>query len=328
MKALVYTGVKTLEYRTVDEPVVDDGCALVEVEAVGICGSDMHAWAGHDERRPAPLILGHEAAGTVRGGPLDGQRVTVNPLVTDGTSEWCLRGQDNLCPSRQIISMPPREGAFAERLAMPVDNLIAVPDHVAIEQAALAEPLACGWHAVDRAIRGLQQDHTTSRALVIGGGAIGLGAALCLRARGVADVVVAETNAIRHAAVKAEGFEVVDPREADLDNSFQIIIDGVGYAATRETACAAVRPGGVIAHIGLGQATGGLDVRRMTLQEITFIGTYTYSAQEFRDTCEALFKGDLGDLQWPEQRALAEGGQACDDIAAGVVAAPKVVLRP
>lgn len=328
MKALVYTVTKTLEYRDVDEPEVGEGCALVDIEAVGICGSDMHAWAGHDERRPAPLILGHEAAGTVRGGPLDGQRVTVNPLVTDGTSEWCQRGQDNLCPSRQIISMPPREGAFAERLAMPVDNLFAVPDHVSIEQAALAEPLACGWHAVDRAIRGLRQDHTTSRALVLGGGAIGLGAALCLRARGVREVVVAETNALRHPAVQAEGFDVVDPREADLDNAFQIVIDGVGYAATRATASAAARPGGVIAHIGLGEAEGGLDVRRMTLQEIAFIGTYTYSMQDFRDTCAALFAGDLGELKWPERRALADGGQACHDIASGVVAAPKIVLRP
>ena len=192
----------------------------------------------------------------------------------------------------------------------------------------MAEPLACGWHAVDRAIRGLQQDHTGVRALVLGGGAIGLGAALCLRARGVSDVVVAETNPLRHAAVVAEGFEVVDPREADLANAFQIVIDGVGYAATRETACAAVRPGGVIAHIGLGQATDGLDVRRMTLQEITFIGTYTYSSQDFVDTCNAIFAGQLGALTWPEERALSDGSAAFDDIAAGTVAAPKIVLRP
>jgi len=328
LKALVYTGVKTLEYLSVDEPVAADGSALIEVEAVGICGSDMHAWAGHDERRPAPLILGHEAAGTVRGGALDGRRVTVNPLVSCGRCEWCERGQDNLCPSRQIISMPPREGAFAEQLAMPASNLVEVPDHVPIEQAAMAEPLACGWHAVDRAIRGLQQEHASARALVLGGGAIGLGAALCLRARGVTDVVVAETNPLRHAAVEAEGFAVVDPREADLTNGFQIVIDGVGYAATRETASAAVRPGGVIAHIGLGQATDGLDIRRMTLQEITFIGTYTYSSQDFKDTCQAIFAGELGPLTWPEQRALADGGAAFNEIAAGTVAAPKVVLRP
>ncbi|MEM9604989.1 MAG: alcohol dehydrogenase catalytic domain-containing protein [Pseudomonadota bacterium] len=328
MKALVYTGVKTLEYQTVDDPVVDDGCALVEVEAVGICGSDMHAWAGHDARRPAPLILGHEAAGTVRGGALDGQRVTVNPLVTCGQCEWSLRGQDNLCEARQIISMPPREGAFAEQVAMPIGNLVVVPDHVSSERAALAEPIACGWHAVDRAIGALQQDHTQTRALVLGGGAIGLGAALCLRARGVPEVVVAETNPLRHPAVASAGFTVVDPREENLDNGFQLIIDGVGYAATRATATAAARPGGVIAHIGLGEATDGLDIRRMTLHEITFIGTYTYTMADFRATCAALFAGELGKLDWTEQRALADGGQACDDIAAGVVAAPKIVLRP
>ncbi len=328
MKALVYTGVKTLSYQAAEPPTVTGGSSLIEVEAVGICGSDMHAWAGHDERRPAPLILGHEAAGTVRGGPRDGQRVTVNPLVSCGDCEWCDRGQDNLCPDRQIISMPPRAGAFAEQLAMPDQNLVVVPGHVPIEKAALAEPLACGWHAVDRAIGSLQQEAVRARALVLGGGAIGLGAALCLRARGVASVTVAETNPLRHPAVSAEGFDVVDPREADLDNAFQIVIDGVGYAATRETACRAVRPGGVIAHIGLGQAADGLDVRRMTLQEITFIGTYTYSAQDFVNTCTALFAGELGSLEWPEQRPLADGAQAFADIASGVVAAPKIVLRP
>jgi L-gulonate 5-dehydrogenase len=88
---------------------------LLSVEAVGICGSDMHAFLGHDERRPAPLILGHEAAGRMA----DGTRVVVNPLVTCGDAPPAGTGRDNICANRQIISMPPREGAFAERLAMP-----------------------------------------------------------------------------------------------------------------------------------------------------------------------------------------------------------------
>ena len=78
MKALVYTDVEELTYRDVEKPRPIDDELLVEVKAVGICGSDMHAWKGHDERRPAPLILGHEVAGISSAG----QRVTVNPLVT------------------------------------------------------------------------------------------------------------------------------------------------------------------------------------------------------------------------------------------------------
>ena len=149
MKALVYTGAKALDYRAVADPAPGDGDALIRVAHVGICGSDMHAWAGHDERRPAPLILGHEAAGVTA----EGARVTVNPLVTCGVCADCRGGRENLCARRQIISMPPREGAFAERLAMPRGNLIAIPDAVLTRKAALTEPLACGWHAVRLARR-------------------------------------------------------------------------------------------------------------------------------------------------------------------------------
>ena len=84
----------------------------------------------------------------------------------------------------------------------------------------------------------------------------------------------------------------------------------------------------MILHIGLGEAAGGLDIRRMTLQEITFIGTYTYTAQDFRDTTEAIFDGRLGGLDWTEPRALADGATAFTDIREGRVDAPKIILYP
>jgi threonine dehydrogenase-like Zn-dependent dehydrogenase len=102
----------------------------------------------------------------------------------------------------------------------------------------------------------------------------------------------------------------------------------LGFAATRASASWAARPGGVIVHIGLGDADGGLDIRRMTLQEITFIGAYTYTPQDFRDTAAAIFDGRLGSLDWAEQRPLEDGATAFADILAGRAAAPKIVLRP
>ena len=323
MKALVYDGVETLGFRDVPDPVAAVGEHLIRVEAVGICGSDMHAYLGHDARRPAPLILGHEAAGTVTGGPMDGTRVTVNPLVTCGTCPACRSGRENLCPTRQIISMQPREGAFAQYISMPQSNLVTVPEAVPLAKAALAEPLAVSWHAVRLATEAL---HATSerRALVIGGGAIGLAAALALRAMHVADVTIVEPNDARRAFLAALGEQVV----AQADGLFPVVIDAVGYAATRATASASAAPGGVIAHVGLGEDSGGLDIRRMTLQEITFIGTYTYTAQDFRDTAQAIFEGRLGPLEWIEERALSEGAQAFAALRAGAVAAPKIVLNP
>ena len=119
MKALVYTGVETLSFKDVQDPVAGNGQVLVKIDSVGICGSDMHAFLGHDARRPAPLILGHEAAGVVIGGASDGLRVTLNPLAACGHCRACSEGRDNLCPDRQIISMPPREGGFAQYVAIP-----------------------------------------------------------------------------------------------------------------------------------------------------------------------------------------------------------------
>ena len=84
----------------------------------------------------------------------------------------------------------------------------------------------------------------------------------------------------------------------------------------------------MIAHVGLGEDAGGLDIRRLTLQEISFIGTYTYTAQDFRDTARAMFAGRLGPLDWVECRPLQDGARAFEDIRAGRAAAPKIILKP
>lgn len=324
MKALVYDGVETLGYRDVPDAAPAAGEQLIKVAAVGICGSDMHAYLGHDARRPAPLILGHEAAGVIVGGARDGARVTVNPLVTCMTCPACKAGRENLCPTRQIISMQPREGAFAQYIAVPDRNLVTVPDQVPLANAALAEPLAVSWHAARLALAALHpgMDRT---ALVIGGGAIGLAAALALQAMGVFDITITEPNATRRRFLTDTcGQNTV----AKAAGTFSIVIDAVGFAATRAIASEHVSAGGVIAHVGLGEDSGGIDVRRLTLQEVTFIGTYTYTAQDFRDTAAAIYDNRLGPLNWTETRKLADGAQAFKDIRAGTVAAPKIILDP
>lgn len=331
MRALVYTAPEALEMREVADPEPDPARdeALVRVERVGICGSDMHAFLGHDARRPAPLVLGHEAAGTVVGGPDDGRRVTVNPLVACGTCPRCTEGRANLCPAREIVSMMPRPGAFAQYIAIPRANLVTVPDDVALAKAALAEPIACGWHAVRLAERTLHGRLGDTDALVIGGGAIGVGAALALAAAGARSVVLTEPSAARRAHLARAGeIDARAPDELDADARFALVIDGVGHAATRASASERVEAGGVVAHIGLGEAAGGLDVRRMTLQEITFIGTYTYTPDDFRATCAAIFDGSLGALGWTEDRALDDGAAAFADIRSGATPAPKILLVP
>ncbi|MEM9735598.1 MAG: zinc-binding dehydrogenase, partial [Pseudomonadota bacterium] len=213
-------------------------------------------------------------------------------------------------------------------LAHPEANLVVVPDGVAPEHAALAEPLACGWHTVRLAEAALDRPLAEADCLVIGGGAIGVGAALALGIHGAERITIAETNPLRR-EVLARTTEValIDPRET-APRPAHLVIDAVGYAATRALASEVVHPGGVIAHIGLGSAEGGLDIRRATLQEITFFGTYTYTAAEFRQTAEAIFAGQFGSLAWIEERPLAEGQAVFEAIDGGQMAAPKVIFRP
>ena len=330
MKALVYTGVQQMELQDVPDPVQSDDNNLIAVRSVGICGSDMHAYLGHDERRPAPLILGHEAAGDVIAGPMKGKRVTINPLVTCQTCEACVAGRTNLCAKRQIISMPPREGAFAEQLIMPTRNLVEIPNGVSFNHACLAEPLAVCWHAIRLGQEALHKDISSARCLIIGGGAIGVGSALSLTAKGVNDISISEPNYGRREILKTIGdFHTYDPKDGHGPlSSYDLIVDAVGFSGSRADASMLAKPGGVILHIGLGGNDGGLDVRRLTLHEIPFIGTYTYTEHDFQETAKAIFDGSFGDLNWIEIRALSNGPTAFSEILSGQIAAPKIILTP
>lgn len=331
MKALVYTGPRQIDYRDVPEPIVSAGEALVRIEAVGICGSDMHAFLGHDERRPAPLVLGHEACGQVVEGRLAGKRVAINPLVTCGECNDCLGGRANLCSKRQIISMPPRPGAFAEYISIPERNLVEVPDGLDPASAALAEPVATALHAVLLAHRFASRPLSEGRALVLGGGAVGLACALVLASHGCRDISLADMNEGRRQTAQATGICTAYDPTADKQpqlSGMDVVIDAVGAQATREVASAAARPGGVIVHVGLLSGKDGLDIRRITLQEIALVGSYTYTMIDFRAALAALHSGALGALDWFDQRPLSEGAQAFNDLLNAQTATAKTILSP
>ena len=331
MKALVYTGPKTLSYQDEPDPCPGTGDALVKIEAVGICGSDMHAYLGHDERRPAPLILGHEACGHVMDGRLAGKLVTINPLVSCGVCFECLDGRANLCAERQIISMPPRQGAFADYISIPETNLVEVPEGIDPSIAALTEPIATGFHAVLLAHKFSHRPLSEGRALVLGGGAVGLAAALVLASHGCRDILLADTNEGRRQTANATdicmAFDPVSGK-GPPPGSVDVVIDAVGAKATRSAAIKAARPGSVVVHVGLMDGADGVDVRRLTLQEIAFVGCYTYTMADFRAALKAMQTGALGPLNWFEERSLEEGGQAFDDLLNGRSRAAKIMLRP
>ena len=331
MKALVYTGEKNLIYQDYSAPIKHKDEEIIKINSVGICGSDMHAFLGHDERRPSPLILGHEPSGIIVGGENDGKKVTINPLVTCGHCRFCISSRDNLCLTRQIISMPPREGAFAEYVSIPKQNLISVPDDVSLENACLTEPLACGWHASKVAKKIMNLNLKELNCLVIGGGAIGIGAALSLLLHGAENIFLAETNEIRHNKIKKTcNVQVFNPEKKIPfeEGSIDLVIDGVGIVKTREMSSKYISPGGLIVHIGLGEPKEGLDIRRMTLQEITFVGTYTYTSSDFKETADKIFNNEFGNLDWVDIRPLKDGQACFEEILEGKTLFPKIILKP
>ena len=330
MKALVYTRPDEVVYRDEPDPVPGSGEVLVKVASTGICGSDMHAYHGHDARRVPPLILGHELAGTVVSGPRKGERVVINPLITCGACEACEGGRSNLCPSRELIGMR-LAGAYCEYVKIPERNLVPIPDSLDIVHAAITEPAACAVHTLNMARMQSPRPLAELKTLIIGGGAIGMLTALLLKNYGCRCVTVAETNALRReTAARYTGCEVYDPSsraEVEMD-SFGLVVDAVGGGVTRALASKGVMPGGIFIHIGLMDAKEGLDIRKITLQEISLIGIYTYTRADFRATVEALAAGMFGGLEWIETMPLSEGARAFDDLAKGRVPAAKVVLLP
>ena len=324
MKALVYTGTQQSEIQHLDAPVAGTGESIVDISFCGICGSDMHAWHGHDERRVPPLVLGHEAVGTVRSGPLAGRRVAINPLITCLDCPTCRAGDIHLCSRRELIGMR-YPGAFAEQLRIPDRNLTVIDDAVSFETAALVEPTAVAVRTIGLARRAGAD--AGSRTVILGGGAIGLLCAQIMKAWGFAPPQIAETNKLRRGMLESLGLgSTYDPRaEQPGDGAVDLVIDAVGMGATRAAASQMVRPGGAIIHVGLQDSDPGLDTRRITLQEIAFIGAYCYRAEDFTEALALLTSGKVTGAGWTDVRPLDAGAVSFQDIHDGR-AAPKIIL--
>lgn len=325
MKALVYSGTMQSEIREMALADIGAGEVIVDVHQCGICGSDMHAWHGLDDRRVPPLILGHEAVGRARAGRFAGQRVVINPLMSCDNCHFCRTGAEHLCASRELVGMRVA-GAFAEQVIVKEDNLTVISDNLSDSNAALAEPLACAVNAAQLAIAHIPD--STANVHVLGGGAIGLLAAMVFSAKGYSNIHIAETNALRrNILTKIGNFNVYDPlAQRSDDGQIDIVLDAVGSGRSRAAASAMVRPGGVISHIGLQDNEAGLDTRRITLQQIHFTGSYCYSRNDFADAVRLLEDGFITGSGWVEVRGLEAGAQSFVDIHEGK-APPKIILN-
>ena len=334
MKALVYTGTEELTYKEFSNPNLIKGESIVKVLASGICGSDMHAYHGKDERRIPPLILGHEVSGIIQEGKEKGKQVVLNPLITCGSCEYCKSEREHLCPDRVLLGMNrpiERQGGFAELVLVPDKNIYELPKGLEMKKAPIAEPTAVSLHAVELGEKSIKKPLKELKVLVIGGGAIGLLCALILeKVKDCNNVILSEPNEKRLKVCSNHlKSKTLKPNNPELkENSFDIVFDTVGLEITRQSSIKLVKPGSSIIHIGLSQPSGEFDFRKTTLQEVTFIGTYCYTNKDFEKTLKILSNNDLGNLEWIEFRNLNEGAGAFKQIHDGSCSAPKIILIP
>jgi len=273
-----------LEERPVPRP--GPGEVLVEVAAVGICGSDVHYYREGrigDFVVEAPLVLGHEASGRVVGvGPgvpaeREGQRVALEPGVPDGTCEQCRAGRYNLCPDVQFFATPPVDGAFARYVVLAADFAHPVPDSLSDDEAALVEPLAVGVWANQKA-----DVQPGDRVLVTGAGPVGLLAMQVALARGATSVTVTDVSPQRLAVATALGAtRVLDSRETpDLAATVEadVLLECSGAQQAVSGGIAALAPAGRIVLVGMaGSATAELPVQLIQSRELSLTGTFRYA---------------------------------------------------
>jgi 2-desacetyl-2-hydroxyethyl bacteriochlorophyllide A dehydrogenase len=212
MKASVYLRNRQLDVEERPVPFPRQGEALLHVQRVGICGSDLHIFQGHlDHRVPTRNTIGHEVLAEVVEAPSDarvskGDRVVVNPIVNCGTCGACTMGASYLCYKLQVLGVD-APGGMQEYWAVSAHNLIPVPASVGDDDAAMLEPLAVATHDVARA--GVKAG---DRVVVFGGGPIGSLIALVCREKG-AHVKIVEINPFRLQLLQGIGLDTIGPGE-------------------------------------------------------------------------------------------------------------------
>ncbi|MBN6054120.1 alcohol dehydrogenase catalytic domain-containing protein, partial [Nonomuraea sp. RK-328] len=311
MRAVVFTAPGVVEMRDVPEPVPGPGEVLVHVAASGICGSELHGVRTPGFRVP-PLVMGHEFAGSTD----DGRRVVVNPILSCGRCDLCAAGLRNVCRERRIVGVH-TPGAFAERVAVPAEALVPVPDALGWTAAGIVEPAANAVHAWE-----LAGAPAGARVGVIGAGAIGLACLLVAVSGGAARVEVADRSEERLAAAARLG---ADAAVTGLSGEYDVIFDAVGAAVTHEQSLALLRPGGVAVWLGLADSDAGFDAAALVRGEKRVLGSFAYRDADFAAAVDLVGRWDLS---WVDTFPLDEGAEVFTALMNGRATPVKALLAP
>ena len=306
MKALLLSQYRHLELTDLPVPEPRPDEVLIRVAACGICGSDVHGYDGSSGRRIPPIVMGHEAAGTIAAlglsasGLSEGDRVTFDSTVYCGDCPPCLRGDINLCDRRQVLGVScsdyRRAGAFAEFVVVPARIVHKLPENFAFEEAALLEAVAVALHAVS-----LVPVAPGSTALVVGAGTIGLLLQQALRVAGCSRVLVADVDPTRLKLSRELGATSTLPAGIDLDQQIlqltngdgvDIAVEAVGKTETVNTAINSVRKSGSVILVGNISPEVTLPLQKVVTRQIRLQGSCA-SAGEYPRAIELLSSGAI-----------------------------------
>ena len=278
--AAVLHGPGDVRIEDIGAPAPGPGQVLVQVAAIGICGSDVHYY-DHGRIGPFvvehPMVLGHESAGRVVavGSGVDpdrvGQRVALEPGVPCGRCAQCRAGRYNLCPEVVFFATPPVDGSIAQFVALDAAFAHPVPESLSDVEAAMAEPVSVGiWAARKAAIT------AGDRVLVTGAGPVGLFAAQVAKAFGARTVVVTDLVPQRLAVARELGLRAVPAGEL-MTELFDVLLECSGSAKALESALARVDRAGRVVLVGMGADTVPLPVPLIQSREIWLTGTFRYA---------------------------------------------------
>lgn len=337
MKALLWDAPDSMNLVEMERPTPEPNEVLIQVGSVGICGSDLEGYLGHNSLRKPPLLMGHEFAGIVAdagSGVTDwhvGDRVVINPLLSCGRCPRCIRGNANLCDERKIIGIH-KPGAYAEFVTVPTGSLLRLPDSLSFASAALTEPLACSLRAARRALQGKE----FAGVAVLGAGAIGLLNAFVARMLGASQVIVLDKNRERVALASELGFlsETFEPGIEEKvgriagKQGIDVVIDAAGFQQTRELAIRLLGAGGRLMNIGLGIDDTMLPLNYAVRSEFEIMGSFCYTRQDFSDALSLLGQGRITGDGWSALRPLSEGSRSFRELTRGAVREGKIILQP
>ena len=283
MKAAFLTEPGTIEMRDISVPVPEDDQVLVKVEAVGVCGSDVHFYAHGNIGTmimSEPFVLGHELSGVITavGSKVDasrvGKRVAIEPQRPCRTCNECRHGRYNLCPNIIFYAVPHVNGAFTEFVTIQNDFAFDLPDNVSFEAGALLEPLSVAIWSCQRA-----QISVGSRVLIAGAGPIGVIMAQTAKAFGASEVIITDmVEARREFALMHGATRAIDPSKESVHGlDVDAFIDATGVSRAVYDGIKAIGPNGRAILVGMGDDDVLLPVDYIQAREIWVTGIFRYT---------------------------------------------------